>query len=325
MPRTDDLILLSHLVERGSFSHASVAAGVSTSFLSRRISELENDLGVRLVERTTRAFHVTEMGRQLYRHACALREAREAALALVDNRLAKPSGPLCIVCPVVLAEALIGETAIEYAVKFPDVQLTFDVVSSLPNVMPEHYDITFVPSYGSLPNSDMIARRILRTPYTLAASPHCMEQMGAIEHWKDLQNRPGIGWWQGSTKPNWSLIDERGEQIELPIRPTFLTNNLRIARSAALAGLGMVRLPLALCADDLDAGTLVEVLPGLAPRPILIHVAYPSRRSLNAAGRAFLALLDQQSPNQFREFSDLASPAVSEAMPASARKRRKTQ
>ncbi|MGV1683870.1 LysR substrate-binding domain-containing protein [Sphingopyxis sp. NJF-3] len=307
MTRADDLILLAHLIEKGSFSRASAAAGVSKSFLSRRIAELEVDLDVRLIERTTRTFYVTDMGRQLYQHACALREAREAALALVDARLAQPTGPLCVVCPVVLAETLIGDIAISYAAMFPEVHLTFDVVSSLPNVLPEHYDITFVPSYGSLPDSAMIARRILRTPYILAAAPGWMAEAGIIRGWRDLQDREGIGWWQAGTKPIWNLLDTNGDPIELHIRPTLQTNNLQIAQGAAVAGLGMARLPLQLCRDDLESGKLVEVLPGVTPRPIIIHVAYPSRRSLNAAGRAFLALLDEKAQDQFRDYNETAT------------------
>lgn len=290
--RIDDLALLALVVEAGSFTAASRVTGIQKSRLSRRIADLETNLGVRLIERTSRSFHVTELGMLLYRHGASIRTESEAALALAQNALAAPTGPLCIACPVVLAEMIVGDVAISFATEHPQVQLTFDVVNGLPNDRPDRYDMIFRAATGDLPDSEMIARQIMRTPYKLVASPAWMATAGHIASIDDLAGLDGIGWWQIGSAAHWDLRLADGSGCDLPIRPRFLTNNLRVARQAALAGLGMARLPLPLCQDDLASGELQLVLPGLAPPPMVIYVAYPTRRSLTAAGRKFLAYLE---------------------------------
>lgn len=294
--RVDDLILLTQVVEAGSFTGASAATGLPKSLLSRRIAELEIELGVRLIERTTRSFHVTDVGERLYQHGCVIRDERDAALALVDDLLVHPSGALSIVSPVVLAEQVIGEIAVAFAARYPSVQLTFDVVNGMPNYQPEHYDVTFLPAYGDLPDSEAIARRVMTTPYALVAAPDWIVSAGRPDKVQALNGLAGIGWWQAGSRPIWRLTDGDGDHHEVLIRPSLMTNNLAIARRATLAGLGMARLPEPLCRSDLTNGALVPVLSGVVLEPIVIHVVYPSRRSLTAAGRAFLAMLDEFAP-----------------------------
>lgn len=131
-------MLLSQLADAGSFTAASRATGVTKSRLSRRLAELEASLGIRLIERTSRSFRVTELGLQLCRYGATIRSESEAAMAFVQNSLAEPRGPLCIACPVVLSELVIGQVAARFARDFPDVQLTFDATSGLPNVELDH-------------------------------------------------------------------------------------------------------------------------------------------------------------------------------------------
>src|SRR6185295_606716 len=110
--RVDDLILLTCVVDAGSFTAASAATGLPKSLLSRRIAQLEAELGVCLIERSTRSFHVTDIGNRLYHHGCCIRDERDSALSVVNEVLVHPSGALSIVCPVLLAEAVIGEIAV---------------------------------------------------------------------------------------------------------------------------------------------------------------------------------------------------------------------
>jgi len=290
--RVDDLILLTQVVEAGSFTAASKVTGIPKARLSRRIGDLECELGVRLIERTTRSFRITDVGQRLYRHGCTIRSEGEAAQALVNDLALSPSGALHVACPVVLAEQVVGAAAIEFADRHRQVELTFDVVNGAPNILPEHYDLMFLPSNGALRDSGIIAKMIMRTPYEVVATANWIRSVGTPRSASDLDGLAGIGWWQVGSKPKWHLQDETGHEFDVAIRPSVRTNNLGVARQAALTGLGMARLPQPLCQRDIQAGRLQRVVADLTSEPMLIYVAYPSRQSLTSAGRAFLEILD---------------------------------
>lgn len=305
LSRIDDLVLLAQVIDAGSFTAASRITGLQKSRLSRRIADLEAHLGVRLIERTSRSFRVTELGMQLYKHASSIRRENDEALALVENRLADPSGPLCIACPVVLAELIVSQIAIDFAAQYPQVQLTFDVISGMPDVEPDHYDLILRAAPSGLPDSEMIARQLMRTPYDLIASPEWIAAAGHPASVNELDGLDGIGWWQIGTTPRWHLLLDDGTEYNLPIRPRLLTNNLLVARQAAMAGLGMARLPKPMCEQALSDGRLRRVVPNVTSQPMVIYVVYPTRRSLTAAGRRFLEQLELRLTSFVRDHSSM--------------------
>jgi DNA-binding transcriptional LysR family regulator len=290
--RVDDLVLLSHIAEAGSFTEASRATGITKSRLSRRLSELEESLGIRLIERTSRSFRVTELGLRLSQHGLLIRAESDAATALIHNTLGEPMGALCVACPVVLSELIMGDVAARFAIEHPRVQLTFDATSGVHNVEADRYDLVFRASPSGLPDSDVIARQLMLTPYELVAAPEWVREMGHPSTPADLENLEGIGWWQSGAVPRWLLLGPGGERTEIHIKPRLQTNNLDVAKQAALAGLGMARLPRPLCLNLLASGRLQRVIPTVAPAPMAIYVVYPTRRSLTPAGRKFLEMVE---------------------------------
>jgi DNA-binding transcriptional LysR family regulator len=285
----DDLALLAQVIDAGGFTAASRVTRISKSRLSRRIRELEAHLGLELIHRSSRRFQVTEIGLQLYRHGAAIRAEGDAAVTSVQEVLTEPRGPLRVACPVVLAELAIGQLAAKFAATYPLVQLTFNVFSGLPDPLPEYYDLVIRPSPSGLPSSETIARQLMATPYELVAAPKWVAAAGHPQSAADLTGRDGIGWWQIGDAPHWLLQSADGAPAEIIIRPRFLTNNLMVARTAALAGLGMARLPEPMCARDLAAGRLRRVLADFTPLPMSVYATYSSRRSLSVAGQRFLS------------------------------------
>ncbi len=286
--RTDDLALLSLVVEAGGLTAASKIAGITKSSLSRRLADLEESLGIRLIERTSRSFRVTDLGLQLCRHGATIRAAGEAALDLVQSTLSEPSGLLNIACPVIISEMIVGAAATKFALKYPRVQVTFDSTTGLPKDALDTYDLLFRPSPTILPDSEMIARPMLATPYELVASPAWVKSVGSITETAQLSGLDGIGWWETGPMPKWRLHHENGEQFEIPVRQRFQTNNLAVARLGALGGLGMARLPLPMCSADIANGRLMRVMASVFAETVSIYVVYPNRRSLTPAGRMFL-------------------------------------
>lgn len=306
---TDDLVLLSQLVEAGSFTAASRLTGITKSRLSRRLLELEDALGVRLIERNSRSFHVTELGLKLYKYGSLIRSQGDAALALVQGALGEPAGTLCVACPIVLSELIVGQVAASFAIRYPRVQVTFDVTTGLPNVEADHYDLFFRASPSGLPDSERVARQLLLTPYELVASPAWIAGAGFPKEPSELEGLEGIGWWQIGTTPRWRLHGGSGEQIDIAIHPRFQTNNLAVARMAALSGLGMARLPRPICHADIVAGRLNRVLRSHTPDSMGIYVVYPTRRSLTPAGRLFLEELEQTLSQSMRDNNLGLSPS----------------
>lgn len=290
----DDLILLFQVAEAGSFSAASRVTGIQKARLSRRIASLESALGVRLIERTTRSFRVTDVGQQLQAVGGAMLQQAELARSMVNDVSTTPSGVLSIACPVVLAELFVSVAAITFAETYPDVRVTFDVVTYDEETQIGRYDIILLPAVnGRLRDSTTVTRRVMLTPFELIATPQWVEAAGNPRVISDLEGAAGIGWWNGDSGSQWALQNEVGETDSVRVEPSFITNNLVVARAAALKSLGMARLPRVLCAEHMAAGLLRRVLPDISPAPITVYVGYPSRRSLTAAGRAFLAILEK--------------------------------
>lgn len=294
-----DLALLALVVEAGSFTAASKVSGLSKSLLSRRVAELEKDLGVRLIDRTSRRFAPTPLGLEMCHHGQIIQTQGEAALMAAKESHRNPSGALRVAAPVALAEILVGGFCVDFARRYPAVSLNVDVADGtrMPNV--GGYDVVLSATMASLPSSEIVARRLTTTEYQLVASADCVSGLGVVEGPQDLENFNGIGWWDDGHVPKWQLHDGNGATFELHIHPRFVTNNLFVARQAALAGLGIARLPDPLCRSDIQTGALKCVLTDWRPQTVSVYALYPSRRSLTLAGRTFVkeiaALFDRWS------------------------------
>ncbi|NYI23659.1 LysR family transcriptional regulator [Sphingobium indicum] len=288
----NDLILFAHLVDNGSYSATARALGVQKSFLSRRISALEAALGLALLQRGAGGIRVTELGKRVYASACGIREMRDEAFRVVGEQLHTPSGALSVVCPTLLSEMLFADVAVAFAASHPKVELTFDVRTILPTAGLDAYDIVILPATEGLPDADFVARRILLADYRLVASPGWRAESDR-QSLDDLQDCAAIGWWHDGAPERWKLVDLHGNMRELTVSPVLRTNDLSLAAKAAIAGLGLARLPAAQAAPHVAAGRLVHVLPDCQPHPVSVYAAYPSRRTVTAAGRAFIAALQE--------------------------------
>ncbi|WP_051294578.1 LysR substrate-binding domain-containing protein [Gemmobacter nectariphilus] len=289
----DDLVLLSQVIEAGSYSRASTRTGIPKSRLSRRIDELEKRLAVRLIDRSSRHFTPTPIGLDLARRGEMIRAEGETALRIIQESLSKPTGALRIASPTLLTEAAIADFCIGFSKRNPQVVITLDTTDGTKPANMDAYDIALIASRQELPDTDMIARILQRTEYALVASPGWFTSAPAIHDPNDLIDLPGIGWLDEERRSVWGFVSDRGEVSEVGVRTVMVTNNLKIVHKAACAGLGMARLPLSLVIEDLATGRLRRVLPGWRPPTFSIHAIYRTRRSLQLAGRIFLDELAQ--------------------------------
>lgn len=322
MGTVDDLTLLVEIIEAGSLSAASRKTGIPKSRLSRRISDLESQLGVHLIHRGPRNFSPTEIGLSIYERSQKIREELVAIKALAEDRTSRPSGMLRISCPAVLSEILVTDFAIQFAETYPDVRLTLDNTKGTFDPKIDHYDMAIHPAREDLADSELICQKLTTTPYRLVAAPELMERIGPCSSPADLEGHPGIGWGADGLMPRWRLLGPSDETTEINVRLKFSANNLNIIRQAAIRGLGLARLPIPMCEADLLNGPLVLPLPDWSPPPVTFYALYPSRRSLTVAGRLFLSglakyLQERLHPSDGRLQSRSESPAKPKSRNAS--------
>ncbi|WP_198083875.1 LysR substrate-binding domain-containing protein [Variovorax sp. E3] len=286
-----DLMMLVEVVEAGGFSAASQRTGISKSRLSRRIAALEERLGVALLMRNARHFEVTEKGKEMFQRGLNIRDETRAALAAAQEGCGEPSGLLRVACPIALASFLIGDVAIAFARAYPRVTLTMKTTDgSAPD---EHVDLTIQPARRALADSSMVAQQLMATPYGLVASRQLIAETELAVEPGQQREWPTVGWSFDEHAAKWTLWGPQGETCVVPVKPRLYSDNLLVIRKAAIAGIGVAQLPLVLCQQDIDEGTLGIVAPGWAPLPMAVYAIYPSRHHLTQAGRLFLAALSQ--------------------------------
>ncbi|MET4328764.1 DNA-binding transcriptional LysR family regulator [Bradyrhizobium sp. i1.15.2] len=286
----DDLTLFVETVRAGSLSAASRKTGIPKSSLSRRIGDLESQLGVHLLYRGPRNFSATEVGISIYERSERIKEELDAIKALAESFSNHPSGKLRISCPAVLAESLVSEFAIGFSIVHTDVRITLDSAVGAFDTAIGDYDLMIHPARGdTMADSELVRQKLAAASYRLVASPGFMKPLGMINDPSELQDRNGIGWAADGHLARWTLVNRNANTTELSVNLKFSANNLNVIRQAALSGAGLARLPLTMCEADLVEGRLVLPLPDWAPPSVTVYALYPSRRSLTLAGRLFVA------------------------------------
>ncbi|MCC8953506.1 LysR family transcriptional regulator [Bradyrhizobium sp. Pear77] len=318
MGTVDDLTLLAEIIEAGSLSAASRKTGIPKSSLSRRIGDLEGQLGVHLVHRGPRYFSPTEIGLSIYERSQKIRDELVAIRALAEDRTNRPSGLLRLSCPAVLSEHLVTDFAIQFAEAYPDVRMTLDNPKGTFDPKNDHYDLVIHPAREDLADSELICQKLTKTPYRLVAAPDLIRRIGPCSKPADLQDCPGIGWSADGSISRWRLLHLDASTVEINVALKFAANNLNIIRQAAIRGLGLARLPIPMCEADLLSGRLVMPLSDWSPPPVTLYALYPSRRSLTVAGRLFLSGLAKFLQEKLRSSGDrpqLSSTSTVKPMP----------
>ena len=288
-----DLALLALVVDAGGFSKAAALSGITKSRISRRIATLEEQLGVRLIQRSSRLFAPTPLGLELAQRGNAIRQETEAALELTQAVVRAPSGHLRVACPSGLGNLTVGKFCVEFVARYPDVILTFDTMDGTRYPSKDGYDIVIHVTNTPMNSSEIIAKRLAVIGYDIVAAPAWIAANQPVAHFEDLQGRTAVGWWKDPLRARWPLVTSEGREIEINVTSRFTTNNMLLMRDAAIAGLGMARLPRRLSASLKVEGRLAVVQDGLHPKDVTIYALYHSRRSLLAAGRIFLDQLGE--------------------------------
>jgi DNA-binding transcriptional LysR family regulator len=286
----------SQVVEHGGFARAARALGVPKSRLSRHVMALEAALNVRLLQRSTRRFVVTEVGQEVYRHATAMLSEADAALEAVEFARAAPRGVIKVSCPVALAQWSLASIVPEFLSQFPAVRLQLHVSNRRVDVVSEGFDVALRVRSQPSGEDGLVMRSFGEFDEYLVASPAYLERAGDPADPAELPARDTLDYSGEFDRRPWELISTEGERAQVEHTPRICCHDFVVLRAAALAGLGIARLPETVVREDLRIGALRRVLPGWNTPQGVLHVVFPSRRGLLPAVRAFIDFLAAKLP-----------------------------
>jgi DNA-binding transcriptional LysR family regulator len=298
MQDLNDMLFFAEVVERGGFAAAGRALGVPKSRLSRRVSELESQLGVRLLQRTTRRLSLTGVGEAYLRHCQAVRESAQAALDAVAQVQTEPRGSLRVTCPVTLAQTVLAELMPAFLQRYPQVRVELQVSNRVVNLVEEGVDVALRVRASLEESGSMVVKRLDVARQVLVASPELLIRQGTPATLEDLARMDSIAMSAPDGKAVWQLSGPHGAQQQVQHSPRYVADDLLTLKFAALAGTGICWLPDYMCHDEIRDRRLVRVLPDWAPTPGIVHAVFPSRRGLAPAVRHFLDFLGESMPGR---------------------------
>lgn len=284
-----EISIFVKVVELSSFTAAAEALEMSQPVVSKAVTRLEEKLGVRLLNRTTRRLSLTEAGAELYRRSVrALAEIEDAELEIARFQT-EPRGTLRVSAPMSFSILHLGSLLPSFIERYPGVSVELHLDDRQVDLVEEGYDVAI--RVGRLQDSNLVARRLTPCRQVLCASPSYLAKHGTPERPEDLLAHNCIVYSLLSTPREWRFTDVAGETHVVPINGALQSNNGLVNRAAAVAGAGIVLLPAFYIGEELRSGQLKAVLCDFKPIDLAIYALYPERRNLTPKVRAFVDFL----------------------------------
>lgn len=292
----NDLKFFAAVVEQGGFSAAGRALGIPKSRLSKRIAQLEERLGVRLLQRTTRRFAVTDVGERFYARCRAVLEEARAAQEVVDELSAEPRGVVRLSCPVSLAQTVVARLLPDFLLAHPQVQVRLVASNRRVDVIGEGFDLAIRVRSRLDTDQELIIRSFGQARVLLVASPAFLAASGRPAEPAALAELPLLSMLEQEGAQVVELTDARGEHATVEMRARVVCGEFAVLEQAARRGAGVAMLPELACRDALASGALEIVLPEWSMPQGTMHLVYPSRRGQLPAVRALVEFLAERLP-----------------------------
>lgn len=290
MDRFHGMLLFVEVARARSFTTAASRLRMPTSTLSRQIRELESSLGVKLLNRTTRAVSLTEVGEVYLSRAASLVDAAEEAHALVRGFAERPTGVLRVSMEAEIGPLVVAPVVAEYCAANPEVKVELDLSPRRVDLLSENYDVAV--RLGDLPDSLLTVRRLASLRVGLYCAPDYRERNGMPSHPDDLHGHRRIHLLHHFDGGAWSL--SRGEaHVAIPSDGRLVANNMQMIMRLAKAGAGITIADELLAAREVETGTLVPVLPDWTLQPVALS-ALTSGRVLPAKTRIFIDMMSSR-------------------------------
>jgi DNA-binding transcriptional LysR family regulator len=276
------------VVDGGSFAAAADKLETSRAMASKQVQKLEEHLGTRLLNRTTRKLSLTETGREFYERSAQIMADVEEAEQVAGQMASIPRGVLKVTMPLSYGQHALASLAAEYSQQYPQVRLDIALSDRKVDLVEEGFDLAV--RIGAMPQSGLIARKIGRVHSIVCAAPAYLAKFGTPQAPEDLSAHACLGYTLSGSGAEWRL-EGTDRTAVVPISGPIRADNGDMLALAAASGAGLVFLPHFILADGLAAGRLVRVLPGWQSGAMGVHAVYPSRKHLSAKVRTFVDLL----------------------------------
>ena len=296
MQDLNDLYYFAMVVEHGGFAAAERALGIPKSRLSRRITQLEADMGVRLLQRSTRRFAVTDVGNSVYRHAQSMLAEAQAAQEVVERLSAEPRGIVRASVPVSLAQQQVPVLLPDFLALHPQVRVQLHVSNRRVDVINEGFDVAIRVRNRLDDDGSLVMRSFGRIQELLVASPKYLDGMGRPQTPADLADHVTMTMNEDEARQRWELQGDAGEAVRVDLTPRVAGSDFPMLMALAKQGVGITMLPETVCAEAVRAGELDVVLPGWRLPQGICHAVFASRRGMLPAVRVFIDFLAERVP-----------------------------
>lgn len=286
MDRLTGMAVFAAAVEEGSLAAASRRHKLSPSMAGKHIAAIEAELGVRLLQRSTRHLHLTEAGQAYYARCTRILEDYEAAKREAGETQETARGMLRVAAPLTFGAMHLGPVAARYMQLHPEVTLEILLSDRYADLLRDGIDVAI--RIGRLPDSGLVARRLARCSMLFCASPDFLDRHGRAHDAEALRQMPRLAFKDAVSTGDWTILDPEGRShnIDGPVR--LVADNMQMLLAAAEAGLGVAYGPSFVFGERIAAGGLEQLLPAHRTFDLAVHAVYPSRRHLPLKLRSFV-------------------------------------
>lgn len=288
MDKLDAMRALVKVVSSGSYAEAARRLGLTRSAVSKGVMELEQALGARLLDRTTRRVTPTEAGLAYYERCVSILSQIEETEAQVSRLHDEPKGILKVNAPMSFGMLYLGKAISDFMIRYDDLKVELVLTDRFIDPLEEGADVTL--RIGTPTDSSLIARRIAPARIVIVASPAYIEKHGMPQTPAELVDHKCLSYGHTTSMQRWHLT-EKGQPVSVAIGACLSSNNGDVLRDAAVQGIGIANLPTFIVGQDIAAGRLKLVLPDNRPSDLTIHALYAPNRYLAAKTRVFIDFL----------------------------------
>jgi DNA-binding transcriptional LysR family regulator len=294
----NDFFYFVQVVDRGGFTAAGRTLRLPKSTLSHRIQQLENELGARLLNRTSRQLGMTDAGEEFYRHAVMMLREAELAETAIRHRLNEPIGTVRCTAAMATMQFAMRDIVAEFLGRYPKVDVVAHASDQNVDIVGENYDVAVRAHTEPLPDSTLVQRSLAPAPWLLFAGAAYLDANEAPQTPADLRNHPSLFMMRTGVAPVWRLRRPSAakDQVVMPLTPRLLSDDMITLKRAAVAGRGVVALPGYVCRDEVRSGALRRVLPAWLAGDSTITALIPYRRGLLPSVRVFIDHLAAEFP-----------------------------
>jgi DNA-binding transcriptional LysR family regulator len=286
----DGMVIFSQVVTSGSFTKAADVSGHSTSYISKEVNKLEDRLGMRLLNRTTRSISLTPEGELYFQQCQQIIDNAVAAEALLAGHQVEPQGNLRISCPVSFGLSSIRPKLAKFIAQYPKVNVELDLNDRKVEIVSEGWDL-LIRASRELEDSSLISRKLTTAQSVTIASPDYLKKHGTPQTPKELVNHDTISY-SNLKQPNlWTYLEANGETVDVNVKSRVISNSPEMELALCVAGQGITRLPSFNLTDELESGALVQLFPELPTIEIGVYLVYPSRKHMSSKVRHFIDFL----------------------------------